>query len=81
MTRLASATLFDAPLLSLDEMLVRVERVTGTKWPSWPPSSTTPSVSRRPASGRDEDRFRDATLVSRRWPRRTTAQLASVPPA
>ena len=51
MTRLARAILFDVPLLSLDEMLERVDAVRRrTRSRSWRASSTTPSGSPPPAS-------------------------------
>ena len=61
MTRISRATLFGLPIESLDEMLAKVDAIevddadrAGRR------ALRRPSASRRPASARDEDRFRAA---------------------
>jgi predicted Zn-dependent peptidase len=66
MTRLARAALFDAPLLSLDEMLARVEAVTRDDVAELAAALYDPERLSAACIGPQKDRFRDATAsVSR----------------
>jgi predicted Zn-dependent peptidase len=61
MTRLARAVLFDAPLLSLDEMLRRVEEVSGDDVAELAAELYDPERLSAACIGPQEERFRDAT--------------------
>jgi predicted Zn-dependent peptidase len=65
MMRLARATLFDVPLLSLDEMLQRVEQVTAEDLAELAAELYDPERLSAACIGSNEERFREATgLVS-----------------
>ena len=68
MSRLARATLFDVPLLSLDEMLERIEQVTADDVAELAPSCTTPSGCRPRASARARSTSGEATALGQRGP-------------
>jgi predicted Zn-dependent peptidase len=61
MTRLARAELFDVPLLSLDQMLERVERVSAQDVAALAAEFYDPERLSAACIGPDEDRFREAT--------------------
>ena len=63
MTRLARAILFDVPLLSLDELLMRVERVTGDEVAELAAELYDPEGLSAACIGPDEGRFREATAL------------------
>ncbi|MGH2965494.1 MAG: M16 family metallopeptidase [Solirubrobacterales bacterium] len=63
MTRLARASLFDVPLLSLDEMLMRVERVTSEEVAELAAQLYDPELLSAACIGPDEGRFREATAL------------------
>jgi predicted Zn-dependent peptidase len=63
MTRLARAILFDVPLLSLDELLMRVERVTGDEVAQLAAELYDPEGLSAACIGPDEGRFREATAL------------------
>jgi predicted Zn-dependent peptidase len=63
MTRLARASLFDVPLLSLDEMLMRVERVTSEEVAELATQLYDPERLSAACIGPDEGRFREATAL------------------
>jgi predicted Zn-dependent peptidase len=63
MTRLARAILFDVPLLSLDELLMRVERVTGDEVAELAAELYDPNRLSAACIGPDEERFREATAL------------------
>jgi predicted Zn-dependent peptidase len=61
MTRLARSILFDVPLLSLDEMLERVERVTAEDVEALAGEFYDPEHLSAAGIGPEEERFRDAS--------------------
>ena len=63
MTRLARAILFDVPLLSLDEMLMRVEQVTGEEVAELATELYDPEGLSAACIGPAEERFREATAL------------------
>ena len=63
MTRLARAILFDVPLLSLDELLMRVQRVTGDEVAELAAELYDPEGLSAACIGPDEGRFREATAL------------------
>jgi predicted Zn-dependent peptidase len=63
MTRLARAILFDVPLLSLDEMLMRVEEVTAEDVAELATELYDPERLSAACIGPDEERFREATAL------------------
>jgi predicted Zn-dependent peptidase len=63
MTRLARAILFDVPLLSLDEMLMRVERVTADEVAELATELYDPERLSAACIGPDGERFREATAL------------------
>ena len=72
MSRLARAILFDVPLLSLDEMLARVDAVSVDDLAELAAELYDPSGLSAACVGPDEDRFREAAgrRSARRWPPR-----------
>jgi predicted Zn-dependent peptidase len=63
MTRLARAILFDVPLLSLDELLMRVERVSAEEVAKLAAELYDPERLSAACIGPDEERFREATAL------------------
>jgi predicted Zn-dependent peptidase len=61
MTRLARSTLFEVPLLSLDEMLERVERVTAEDVEALAVELYDPERLSASCIGPEEELFRDAS--------------------
>jgi predicted Zn-dependent peptidase len=61
MTRLARSTLFDVPLLSLDEMLARVDQVSAEDAEALAAELYDPEHLSAAAIGPEEERFRDAS--------------------